>query len=145
MYKTNDIETIFNISHQTVKTWAAEFAGYLSPTATPEKGRQRVFTDDDLRVFALVSVFRKQGKTYEDMHAALRTGQRGDMPDVPEPSTLPANASGAVTAALRRVADLEAQLRQEHDARMMTEGENRLLKQMLKEANEELARLRSGN
>lgn len=141
MYKTGDIETTFNISHETVRAWAAEFAAYLSPTATPEKGRQRIFTEDDLLVFALVKTFRNEGKTYNEMHAALGAGQRGDLPDIPQSSNLPVQASAALTAALHRVADLEALLTAEHDARMKVEGQNELLKEQLREAHAEIARL----
>ena len=80
IYTTQHICGMFKVSHQTVKNWAKEFAVYLSPTATPEHNRQRVFTEDDIRVFALVHNYRNTGKVFEDAHLALQSGQRGEVP-----------------------------------------------------------------
>ena len=47
-----DIKDLFDISHQTVRRWTDEFESYLSTNATPPSGQMRLFTDDDVRVFA---------------------------------------------------------------------------------------------
>ena len=79
-YTTQHLRTIFKVSHQTIKNWADEFASYLSPTANPEAGKKRLYTTEDVQVFALVKDYRQRGYTYEDVHTALKTGQRGDIP-----------------------------------------------------------------
>jgi DNA-binding transcriptional MerR regulator len=48
--------------------------------ANPGANRHRLFSEEDLEVFSLVSEFKNQGKTYTDIHFALKTGQRGDPP-----------------------------------------------------------------
>ena len=79
MYQTKDVCENFNISRQTVRTWTSEFAEYLSPSATPEKGQQRNFSDEDMAVFALVHEVKQRGGTYENAHLQLKNGQRGEL------------------------------------------------------------------
>lgn len=81
--KPADIKELFDISHQTVRRWTDEFESYLSSNATPPSGQMRLFTDDDIRVFALVAEVKNRGGTYEDAHARLRAGERGVIPDEP--------------------------------------------------------------
>ena len=78
-YKSKDLQQLFDKSTETIRTWADEFNQFLSPTATPGEGRHRLFSSDDLRVMALVNEMKTQGKRYEDIHAALANGQRGDV------------------------------------------------------------------
>jgi DNA-binding transcriptional MerR regulator len=80
MYQTKDVCEAFDISRQTVRIWTAEFAEYLSPSATPEKGQQRNFSDEDMAVFALVHEVKQRGGTYENAHVQLKSGQRGELP-----------------------------------------------------------------
>jgi DNA-binding transcriptional MerR regulator len=54
----------------------------MSPTANPGKGRGRSFTLEDMRVLALVADMKDRSATYEDIHAALQSGQRGDSPSL---------------------------------------------------------------
>lgn len=63
--------------------WAKEFASYLSPTATPGKNKHRFFTQEDMQVFSLVAELKKHGLTFAEIHANLKTGQRGDPPALP--------------------------------------------------------------
>ncbi len=79
-FTTKDIETLFGVSHQSAKNWSDEFAEYLSPTARPTPGHKRVFTSEDMRVFALVAENQKAKFRYEDAHRALKMGQRGEIP-----------------------------------------------------------------
>lgn len=81
-YKSRDLQSIFDVSGETIRVWADEFSTYLSPSATPGSGKHRIFSDEDLTVFALISEMKALGKTFEDVHVSLRTGQRGDLPSV---------------------------------------------------------------
>jgi DNA-binding transcriptional MerR regulator len=83
-YKNKDIQELFDISADTVRVWSEEFKEYLSPLANPGSGRHRIFNDDDLSVFALVSSIKDKGLTYAEAHAALQAGQRGDVPELIE-------------------------------------------------------------
>jgi DNA-binding transcriptional MerR regulator len=80
-YRTRHITKLFDISEETVRVWVGEFAEYLSPTATPGKHKQRVFTEADMEVLSLVSERKKQGDTFADIHLSLKNGQRGNITD----------------------------------------------------------------
>jgi DNA-binding transcriptional MerR regulator len=138
MYTTKDICDKFGVSRETVRQWTSQFGGYLSPTATPEKGRQRNYTDNDLGVFALVSNLKSTGSTSEEITAALSAGQRGEPPSEAQV----ASTSDSSLTTLRR--DV-AQVRQELDVikteLLMTQGENRLLKQQLDEKEKRIENL----
>jgi len=82
MYKSGDVQSIFNVSSETVRRWSDEFGAYLSDGANPGSGRVRMFSTSDLRVFALVSEVKNSGGTYEDVHARLQGGERGTV-DIP--------------------------------------------------------------
>jgi DNA-binding transcriptional MerR regulator len=103
MYSSHNVCEFFEISRETVRSWSREFAPYLSPTANPEQGRQRQFTDADLRVLSLVADFKKQGLLYSDAHAALQAGQRGDLPDT---------VHAIVPGERNRLAEMEQQVRE---------------------------------
>lgn len=99
VYTTSSIAKLFGVTDQTVKNWAKEFAEHLSPTAQPPEGQKRMFTLDDIRVFALVADFSKRGFSYEDAHTSLRSGQRGDIPETAK--ELSPTVSPQIVAALR--------------------------------------------
>ena len=75
-FSTSQVAKRFGVADQTVKNWCAEFAPYLSPTATPEPGKRRAFTSADVAVLALVHEMVGRGRDTDAAHAALRAGQR---------------------------------------------------------------------
>src|SRR5215207_3277821 len=81
-YKSSHVQKLFNVSPETVRNWSEEFGQYLSVTATPGGGRHRLFTQDDMEVFALVAELKEKGLTYTDIHAALQNNQRGEIPQM---------------------------------------------------------------
>lgn len=83
MWKPHHLTTLYGIALETARQWAIEFGEYLSPTGKPGKHKHRIYTDEDMRVFALVAQMKGQGSTYEEIHASLKVGQRGDAPAVP--------------------------------------------------------------
>lgn len=102
MYKSGDIRTLLLVPNSTFNEWCKEFASYLSPTATPDDNRKRRFTDDDIKVFTLIQEMKQGGKFFEDIHASLRAGQRGEMPSMNSLQTLP-RTSLAVAARVREL------------------------------------------
>ncbi len=136
-YTTKQLYTAFGVSHQTVKNWAIHFKDYLSPTATPEKERQRVYTDEDVRVLELVNRLKKSGQTYEMIGAALGAGQRGELPDMGS-ALVPFSQHTQLAITLQRVKVLEAELELYKAMTSETEGQNKLLKEQLKQAQDEL-------
>lgn len=83
-YTTQHLAVFFGRSKATIRNWSIEFANHLSPTATPEEGRVRYFTQEDLRVFALISEYKDRDQTYEQIHLALNAGARGEPPELSE-------------------------------------------------------------
>lgn len=82
-YNSRHVSTLFGIANETVRAWSEEFVRYLSTTANPGKGRHRLFTEADMAVFSLVAEMKGQGMTFEDIHVALASGQRGKPPPLP--------------------------------------------------------------
>lgn len=119
MYKTLEVATRFGIEQQTVRNWAKEFKQYLSITANPSPGNHRIFTDDDLRVFVVVSELKDLGFTFESIHVSLQNGQRGELP----PDTTSLTPTGDLSALQVMLAN-EMRLREELEAQLTTEREN---------------------
>lgn len=123
-YKNKDMQVLFNISPDTVRVWSEEFHQYLSPMATPGTGKHRTFNDEDLRVFALIAQQRDQGFDYESIHAALRVGARGELPDVTDERALTQHAELQLTLARDMVVRLESQLRETEERAKVLHDEN---------------------
>src|SRR5689334_3666017 len=81
MYSSTDLAALLNITPQTIRSRSEEFAGHLSHVANPGPGRQRQYTDDDARVMVLINEMNKAGARVSDIHDALKTGKRGELPD----------------------------------------------------------------
>lgn len=77
--KTKDLAELFAVAEPTVRAWCGEFEEYLSVNANPGEGRTRYYDDEDVKVLALVAEMKTQGKTFEDIHASLKAGKRGDV------------------------------------------------------------------
>lgn len=137
MYTTTQLAARFKITDQTVKRYAGEFRAYLSPTATPEKGDTRLFTEADLTVYDLiVSMKSDQKQTFEQIHMALASGQRGRDVDM-EPDSITPQSTGQLRL-LTRISDLETQLETEKTLRLKSEGQVELLKEQLEKLQERL-------
>jgi len=81
---TSQIASLFQVSHETVRMWCAEFERHLSPRANPGRHQRRVFTEDDMAVLALVASLKADGLTFQDIHASLDNGERGEPPPIPD-------------------------------------------------------------
>lgn len=138
-FTTSSITKAFGISPQTVKNWCDEFAQYLSPSATPGDGKKRIFTYEDMQVFALVADYHKRGFRWDDAHAALKSGQRGELPQDNEIVNQP---PPAILVALRdEIAKLKQQLVHAHTERDMERGKTELLEKLLVEKEAQIKRL----
>lgn len=139
-YTTKQLYSAFSVSHQTIKNWASEFADYLSPTATPETNKRRVYTDEDVRVFDLVCRLKKEGKVYEEIRGALGAGQRGELPDMPH-EIMPVSNGSAIALAHQRILQLQTEieiLKDERDKRIAAEGQVMLLERQLERTQDKL-------
>lgn len=78
MASISEVAGHLGVSRDTVKTWTHEFAEHLSLTANPSKGKERQFTEADLRVLALVADFWEDDPDFENIHAMLNCGEYND-------------------------------------------------------------------
>ena len=73
-YLVKEISTITGSSPATIRSWCATFAEFLSATATPPEGQQRVFTEKDLAIFQRIADLRSTEKIGNDaIKERLRT------------------------------------------------------------------------
>jgi DNA-binding transcriptional MerR regulator len=146
--KTKDVCDKFAVSRETVRGWSQQFQAYLSPGANPEKGSQRVYSDDDLSVFALIATMRNEGASADTIAAALASGQRGIAPTESQ-IALPADAG--TPALKRKIIHLVQELEDTRALLLKSEGKVELLQQQLGEKEaalralyREIARLEAG-
>lgn len=81
-FTASELASLFSVSEQTIRHWSNEFKDYLSPRANPGTKRVRAYTEEDLAVLALVAEMKSRGQVYQDIHVALASGQRGQLPDL---------------------------------------------------------------
>ena len=155
-YRTSQVADLFGVSTATVRNWAAEFVEYLSPTAKPSDGRRFAFTEDDLGVFSLVHQGVRRGLDYADVHAELKNGQRGEIPEYSgPPSDLVLREAPRQLVLMRNeIERLNAEIEVLRTARDKAEGKIELLEKLLEQQlgqketairglYEELARLKA--
>ena len=127
--------TLFGVSREAIRKYCLEFRTYLSPVASPQSGRQRMLTPDDLEVISLIVTLKAEGKLFADIHAALGAGQRGGVPMVPLAIS---PAPGNTLALQNRISELESQLDHERAQRHKAEGQVELLEKQLERLQERL-------
>lgn len=142
-YKSAHIQNIYGVSYETVRNYCKEFARYLSPTARPGSGKHRNFTHEDLRVFALiVHMKREEGQSHEAIHAALKSGQRGEPPSFTEEEikaiALSREGFDIVEQQKERIQQLEIQLLKKEQELSPVSEENIALKAEIRLLREQL-------
>jgi DNA-binding transcriptional MerR regulator len=163
MFTTKHAQVLFRVaSPQTIRNWAKEFAPYLSPSATPGSGNTRQFTVEDMKVLALIAQLSSEGRSFNDIHASLASGQRGELPSI-SPEEIDVLVAGEIerqlSTQLHESQELARRLQEELDElktqvqpvhneniRLKAQIEDRdiriqELKQQLVEAQERIARL----
>jgi DNA-binding transcriptional MerR regulator len=79
----------------TIRKWAQQFSDHLSPA--PSKGEHRIFTDDDLRIFAFISRLSDTGMRYEEIQDALKHKMDEGTPFPPVLPTVASESSSLIT------------------------------------------------
>lgn len=144
-YQNKHIQAMFNISPASVRNWANDFSDYFSPSANPPAGQTRLFTDDDLRVFATIHRLKFESNlTVDEIVDRLETGVR-DEPPVEIPSDLMDIAgNSAVQLIIAKLDDFEGRLKA-----LETGGNTNLREQIgskdkrIEELSQEIGRLRA--
>lgn len=70
----SEIARTLHVDIETVKTWCYVFSEYLSQGANPPKGISRVFTLDDLRIFAYISTLWEDDPDIPNIKMGLNGG-----------------------------------------------------------------------
>lgn len=133
-FTTQHLELLFGVTHTTIKKRAREFAAYLSPTATPPDGGVRRYTQDDVRVLALVDDYHRRGFKWEDAHVALKRGERGEIP-------IETDLITATQTTEMEIMELKVQMNKLSDQYKMTLGQNQLLREQLAEKERQIQEL----
>ena len=82
MYTPGQAAAHLKIEPSTLRRWARQFQGHLSPAAGP--GAARRYTDDDLVLLEQIKTLLGEGKTVAEVRGQLNGYER--MPDEHEPS-----------------------------------------------------------
>jgi len=84
--ETKELADLLHVVPNTVRRWCDEYHEFLTPTAHPPKGKNRVLTLHDARVLHYVASARTIGQAPETVRARLVAMQNADwqgLPDVP--------------------------------------------------------------
>jgi DNA-binding transcriptional MerR regulator len=71
---------MLRVDRDKVRGWAIEHAEYMSAAANPSKGKTRRFSDEDLRVLALVASQINNGAEIDDIRPLLDDGGQNEDP-----------------------------------------------------------------
>ena len=120
MTKTpSELATLLNISTPSLRRWCSDYAAYLSPGASPPKGKPRVFSEHDERVFVLITHLRDAGLEKDDITVRLDAEQQRGWQGLPElPSefnmmnvpSVPADQAASRAYEMAQVAALQTQV-----------------------------------
>jgi len=83
-FKPSALGKLLNVDAATVRRWGERYQAYLSPTASPTRGKARHFTHDDARVLMHVAALRDAGITPDDIDDRLRAMQADNWQDLPQ-------------------------------------------------------------
>lgn len=78
MATVSEVARLVGVEADNVKRWARDFAEYLSLTSQPNKGRERQFSEADLRVLAVIADNMESGNEADDIHYDLNYGRQYD-------------------------------------------------------------------
>ena len=87
-YTVSQTAESLDVSPATIRRYAAEFAGSLSPGATPPRGATRRFTSEDVQILRFARNQLELGETYENVRPLLDSVAIDATPD-PNPTAAP--------------------------------------------------------
>ena len=106
MFTPKQVADSLNLSSTTIRNYSRLWSEYLSPSANPQAGQGRLYTEDDLAVMATIAALRDNQATADQIRAALDAGQRIEPMPPPEVERAgpadqadPGQASAAAAAA----------------------------------------------
>jgi len=135
-FTTSQAGERLNIVPATIKNWANEFMNYLSPSATPEPGRTRMFTFEDLRVFTTIARLRRSKTHIADIHHILQSGERDELPPAAGKSLAP--YPPAMAALKREISDLNGELERYRVENEQQRGSLRTFEKLLEQKEQRI-------
>ncbi|MEJ5312196.1 MAG: MerR family transcriptional regulator [Anaerolineae bacterium] len=75
---------LLNVSSHTLRRWTGIYARFLSPGASPAKGKPRHLSEHDLRVLFLIATLRDAGFSLEAINQRLEAEQNNGWQGLPE-------------------------------------------------------------
>jgi len=135
-YQNKHLQAMFNISPASVRNWANDFNDYFSPSANPPAGQTRLFTDDDLQVFATIHRLKSEDNlTVDAISEQLRKGVRDNPPvDIPT-ELLDIAGSKAVQLIIAKLDSFEQRLK------ALETGGNAELREQIERKDERIEQL----
>ncbi len=114
----NDLAHLLGTTGNSVRRWTTEFYKYLTPQASPPKGKPRIYSEHDQRVLHFVAACRDNKQSLETIHARLESMQGNDwrgLPDVPpewreKVSTMPVALAASKAYDFAQMAVLQREL-----------------------------------
>jgi len=128
-YTVAEVARLLGKSPSTIRNWSREFETFLSTSAAPPAGDDRIYQDDDVAVLATVAVMRAERRPFETIRAALHAGERvrpamdqpDEEPDEEPPRALVSRLTATVAAMSGQVDELRRQLEAERAGRIDAE------------------------
>lgn len=102
MFTPKQLADRLGLSGTTIRNYSRLWSDYLSPSANPEAGQARLYTDDDIAVIVTIAALRDNQATTDQIRAALDAGQRLEPmrpPEADQPTADPDPQAGAAQQA----------------------------------------------
>lgn len=140
--KTATVAKLLNVSGDTLRRWTSVYEQFLTPGATPPKGKTRLLSDHDSRVLLLVATLRDAGEDPDEIVARLEAEQNNGWSGLPElpaewgysTETMPVTEAASRAYDIAQVAVLQTQIR-------TLEGRNQELSAALDQAQKRVVDL----
>lgn len=139
LYSSRHVAALFNVSRETIRTWATEFARHLSISATPTAGKHRNFDENDLAVFSLIAEMKNHKAVFEEIHLALDNGQLGIAPITDAREMVASDNRQQLAALERQIVHLNADREKLLDRLKPVEDDNIRLRALLERSDAQLA------
>lgn len=76
-HKRADVARHFDRDIETIRRWTLEFADYLSADANSQGRNKSRYSDEDMARLSLIRDMYDKGASVDEIHAALKSGQKG--------------------------------------------------------------------
>jgi DNA-binding transcriptional MerR regulator len=106
-YTPADVAKLLDTSPATVRRMCGYFASHLSPAAAPQKGQERLLSPEDVHILQAARLAMNEGKTVEQVNAALSHFTLPPEFRVPELPTVTPTTPDTFVLSQRIIATLE--------------------------------------